>query len=237
MEIDNSQNQEKKIIIAIDGYSSCGKSTLSKALAKKLNYIYIDSGAMYRAVSYYCAKFNINTADERAVNNAIQNIKIDFFYNPENEKNEIWLNNEPVENKLRGLDIASKASQISQYKLVRKKLVALQQLLGKNKGIVMDGRDIGTVVFPKAELKLFIVADISIRVDRRYNELLKKGIIVDKKEVEKNLIDRDLIDVSRKESPLIKADDAKEIDNSFLNPQEQLNLSLFLANETIKTLK
>jgi cytidylate kinase len=222
------------IVVAVDGYSSCGKSTLAKDLAKKMQYAYIDSGAMYRAVALYCIQNRIDVNNEIEVAKTLSATKISFQYNEPANRNETYLNGKNVEEAIRSLEIAGAASTISKYKEVRKFLVQQQQLFGKEKGIVMDGRDIGTVVFPHAELKLFITADMEVRIERRYKELVQKGIITTKEEVAENLRERDYTDINRKESPLRKADDAKEIDNSFLSQEEQLNLAYFFAQEAIK---
>ncbi len=224
----------KNIIIAVDGYSSCGKSTLSKDLAKKLKYNYIDSGAMYRVVALYCIQKGVDVEVEKDVVNLLPKIKISFRYNDAIEKSEAYLNNMNVEEEIRGMEVSSKVSFVSRYKAVRAALVAMQQEMGKDKGIVMDGRDIGTVVFPKAELKLFVTADFETRVNRRYKELIRKGIQVERSEIAKNLAERDSIDVSRDESPLRKADDARELDNTFLSMEEQLNLAYYFALEKMK---
>ena len=227
----------KKIIIAVDGYSSCGKSTLSKDLAKKLQYAYIDSGAMYRAVALYCIQHNIDINNEKAVVSVLPSVKISFKFNAEKNRNETFLNKQNVEDAIRSLEVASAASEVSKYKDVRKEMVAQQQSFGKEKGIVMDGRDIGTVVFPNAELKLFITANMDVRIERRYRELAQKGIFTTKEEVAENLKQRDHTDIHRTESPLRKADDAREIDNSFLTTEEQLNLAYFFALEAMKEKK
>jgi cytidylate kinase len=231
------ENVDERIIIAVDGYSSCGKSTLSKDLAKKLQYVYIDSGAMYRAVGLYCMQQGIDTNNEDKVVAALPKIKINFKYNSETNNNETYLNGKNVEAAIRNLEVAALASAISKYKKVREALVAQQQLFGKEKGVVMDGRDIGTVVFPDAELKLFITANIEVRTERRYKELAQKGIITTKEKVAENLKERDDNDIHRTESPLRKADDAKEIDNSFLTMEEQLNLACYFTNEVIKNIQ
>jgi len=228
------QNANERIIIAVDGYSSCGKSTLSKDLAKKLQFIHIDSGAMYRAVGLYCMQQGIDTNNEAKVVSVLPKIKINFKFNAETNNNETYLNNKNVETTIRNLEVAAVASTISKHKKVREVLVAQQQLFGKEKGIVMDGRDIGTVVFPEAELKLFITANIEVRTERRFKELAQKGILTTKEKVAENLKERDENDVNRVESPLRKANDAKEIDNSYLNMEEQLNLAYYFAKELIK---
>lgn len=225
-----------KIVIAVDGYSSCGKSTLAKDVAKKMQYAYIDSGAMYRAVALYCIQNKIEVNNEADVVKSLPSINITFQFNEQENRNETYLNGKNVEEAIRSLEVAGAASTISQYKEVRKFLVHQQQMFGKEKGIVMDGRDIGTVVFPNAELKLFITADMDVRVERRFKELAQKGIVSTKAEVAENLRERDYTDINRSESPLRKADDAKEIDNSFLSKEEQVNLAYFFAQEAIKNL-
>ena len=213
-----------KIIIAIDGYSSCGKSTLAKDLASHLEYIYIDSGAMYRAVCLYCIKNDIDINNKEDVIKSLDSIKIDF--ENINGKNTTFLNGENVENMIRSLAVSTIVSEVSTIHEVRKKLVAYQKFMGQNKGIVMDGRDITSVVFPNAEMKLFITSDVEVRVERRYQELLEKGQSVSKEEVRKNLIHRDRIDTTREYSPLIKLDEALLIDNTYLTREEQLQVAL-----------
>ncbi len=227
----------EKIIIAVDGYSSCGKSTLSKDLAKKLQYAYIDSGAMYRAVALYCLQQKVDVYNEAAVTNVLPSVKISFKFNAEKNRNETYLNKQNVEDAIRTLEVATAASEISKYKEVRKEMVAQQQLFGNEKGVVMDGRDIGTVVFPNAELKLFITANMEVRIERRYKELVQKGVFTTKEEVAENLKQRDYNDIHRTESPLRKANDAREIDNSFLTTEEQLNLAYYFALEAMKEKK
>lgn len=224
----------KKIIVAIDGYSSCGKSTLAKDVAQKLQYNYIDSGAMYRAVTLFCLKNKIDILKEEEVNSALSFINIAFKYNRNTHKSDTILNGDHVENAIRTMEVANIVGTISKYRKVRQFLVEQQQVLGKGRGIVMDGRDIGTVVFPDAELKIFITATMAIRVERRYNELIQKGMLVSREEIEKNLQERDYIDITRTESPLRKADGAKEIDNSFLSREEQADLVYFFALEAMK---
>lgn len=219
-----------KIIIAIDGYSSCGKSTIAKGLAKVLGYTFIDSGAMYRAVSLYFLENNIaflpENRDEQAINKALDLIEIRFVLNPTTGNQETFLNGTNVENEIRKLYVANHVSKVSTISAVRKSLVAKQQAMGAQKGIVMDGRDIGTVVFPNAELKLFVTADADIRAQRRQLELEQKGETLALEIIKQNLLERDFIDSTREDSPLKKAADAIEIDTSFLNPEEQLELAL-----------
>lgn len=215
------QSTQKKIVIAIDGHSSCGKSTLAKALAKTLDYVYVDSGAMYRAVALYFKRQQIDLNSEQQVSEALKNISISFSIIE--GINTSFLNGENVENEIRSLDISNMVSEVAAISAVRKKLVEEQQKLGKDKGIVMDGRDIGSVVFPNAELKLFVTADVKIRGIRRYEELLEKGFSVSLEEILDNLKKRDFIDSNRADSPLLQAKDAVLLDNSHMTRDEQLN--------------
>lgn len=219
----------QKIIIAIDGYSSCGKSTLARQLAKELNYIYIDSGAMYRAITLYFLRNHIDWTDEAQVQEALQQIVLEFHPNSNSGQSEMYLNGENVEYVIRDLVIAEKVSEVAAIKEVREFAVHQQQLMGVKKGIVMDGRDIGTTVFPQAELKIFMTADNAIRVERRFKELYAKNPNITIEEVKNNLELRDYIDSHRDVSPLRKADDAVVIDNSDLTPEEQLRLAKELA--------
>lgn len=222
----------KKITIAIDGYSSCGKSTLAKDLAKTLNYSFIDSGAMYRGVALYCLNNNIIQNGEINLEQLIQNlnsIKLHFEYNPTSGKSDLYLNHQNVEDKIRTIEVAQIVSKVAAIKEVREQLVKLQQAFGTKGGIVMDGRDIGTVVFPNAELKLFVTASEDIRTERRYLELSTKGENVSREEIKQNLLERDLIDTTRTESPLKQANDAIVLDNSNLTKEEQLDLVLNLV--------
>lgn len=215
----------KKIIIAIDGYSSTGKSSFAKQIARKLSYIYVDTGAMYRAVTLYCIENNLIRNCELNVNKIIDNlndIKIQFIFNNNAEKSETFLNGENVENKIRNVEVSGYVSAISAIPEVRTQMVALQREIGKNKGIVMDGRDIGTVVFPDAEIKIFMTAKPEIRAMRRYAELLQNGDNVTLQEIEKNICERDYIDTHRNTSPLKKADDAVILDNSHISVEEQM---------------
>ena len=221
------------IIIAIDGYSSCGKSTLAKALARRLHYAYIDSGAMYRAVTLYFLNHNVNLDDPVQVHNALGQINISFRFNPDADRNETYLNDMNVEIPIREMRISENVSEVSKLKEVRDALVSYQKDMGEHKGIVMDGRDIGTVVFPHAELKLFMVADIDVRVERRYLEMRTKGIKVTREEVAHNLSERDRIDTTRQESPLRQADDALLFDNTHLSELQQLEKVTALALERI----
>lgn len=213
--------ENKKIIIAIDGYSSCGKSTFAKALAARLGYIFIDTGAMYRAVTLYAMREGI--ADRpQAVVDALPKIEIAFRFNPESGRSEVYLNGENVEREIRRIDVSNRVSTISSIPEVRAKLVALQQAMGEARGVVMDGRDIGTVVFPNAELKIFMTADPRVRAERRYKELLAKGEEVSLADIEKNVRERDRQDETRAVSPLRRAEDAVVLDNSHMTVEEQM---------------
>lgn len=221
----------QKIIIAIDGYSSCGKSTLAKELAKKLHYRYIDSGAMYRAVTYYLMTHHISYTEHDLVLEALRNIHIEFHFNSETKNSDTWLNDENVEEKIRGMEVSQHVSNVSTIREVRQAMVALQQKMGKQKAIVMDGRDIGTAVFPQAELKFFMTAKPEIRAQRRYKELQAKGEDVTMDEVRQNLAERDHIDSTRKESPLVQAEDAVVVDNSHMTKEEQIQFVYNLVME------
>ena len=215
----------KKINIAIDGHSSCGKSTLAKQLSKHYAYIYVDTGAMYRAVCLYALKNDImkdGIIDEAALIDSLDNINVSFNYNDERSISETFLNGVNVENEIRSLWISENVSKISKLKKVRQKMVAIQQAIGKNKGVVMDGRDIGSVVFPNAELKLFITASVDERARRRSLELKDASL----EDIKKNLQSRDYDDSTREENPLMIMDDAIQIDNTNLSIEEQLNLAL-----------
>lgn len=227
----------KKIIITIDGWSSCGKSTLAKQLAKELGYVYVDSGAMYRAITLYFLRNNIDLAEKKEVKEALKSISLEFVFNPKSSSSEIYLNDENVEYVIRDMVVAEKVSDVAAIKEVREFAVAQQQLMGKKKGIVMDGRDIGTVVFPKAELKIFMTADNAIRVQRRFKELYEKNPNVTIEEVKDNLEMRDYIDSHREVSPLRKAKDAIELDNTNLTEKEQFSKALILARDKIAQLK
>ena len=222
-----------KIIITIDGWSSCGKSTLAKQMAKILGYVYIDSGAMYRAITLYFLRNHIDWTYESDVRKALENIKLHFEYNEKSQQSEMFLNDENVEYVIRDMVIAEKVSDIAAIPSVRKFAVAQQQLMGKKKGIVMDGRDIGTTVFPDAALKIFMTADISVRVERRFKEMFEKNPNVTIEEVKSNLEMRDYIDSNRKVSPLRKAADAVVIDNTNISMEEQLKIALNIAKELI----
>jgi cytidylate kinase len=225
--------QRKKIIISIDGWSSCGKSTLAKQLAKELDYVYIDSGAMYRAITLFFLRNHIDWTKQKAVDDALKNIVLEFVYNAKSKQSEIHLNEENVEYVIRDLVIAEKVSDVAAIKAVREFAVAQQQLMGKKKAIVMDGRDIGTVVFPKAALKIFMTADNSVRVERRFKELFEKNPNITLEEVRNNLEMRDYIDSHREISPLRKADDAIVLDNSNLTMKQQFDIALKWAKEKI----
>jgi len=223
----------KKIIIAIDGWSSCGKSTLAKELAKELGYLYVDSGAMYRAITLYFLRNHVDWTDKNEVKNALDEISLEFIYNEKSQQSEMHLNEENVEYVIRDLVVAEKVSDVAAIKEVRKFAVEQQQLMGKKKGVVMDGRDIGTVVFPKAELKIFLTADNAVRVERRFKELFEKNPNVTIDEVKANLEMRDYIDSNREESPLRKADDAILLDNTNLTAKETQQKVLRLIKKII----
>jgi len=225
--------ENKKSIITIDGWSACGKSTLAKQLAKELEYVYIDSGAMYRAITLYFLRNHVDWTDTTKVNEALKNISIEFEFNEKSQQSEIILNGENVEYVIRDLVIAEKVSDVAAIKEVRAFAVAQQQKMGEKKAVVMDGRDIGTTVFPDAELKIFMTADILVRVERRFKELYEKNPNITIEEVKTNLEMRDYIDSHREVSPLRKAADAVEINNTNLTMEEQLDFALQLAKEQI----
>lgn len=228
-----------KITIAIDGYSSTGKSTLAKQLAKHLGYVYVDTGAMYRAVTYFAMEHGYITADffdKQTLINCLPNIKLHFVFNADLGFAEMYLNDVNVEKQIRTIEVSNFVSKIAEVSEVRAKLVEQQKEMGRNKGIVMDGRDIGTVVFPDAELKIFMTASPETRAQRRFEELQAKGDSVSFEEVLKNVQERDYIDTHRQDSPLVIADDAIEIDNSYLTREEQFNAVLELVEEVTKTL-
>ena len=218
--------KKSKIIITIDGWSACGKSTLAKQLAKELGYIYVDSGAIYRAITLYFLRNHVDWTDKKEVKKALKEIYLSFIYNPKSETSEIYLNDENVEYVIRDLVVAEKVSDVAAIKEVREYAVAQQQQMGKKRGIVMDGRDIGTVVFPDAELKIFMTADNAVRVERRFKELYEKNPNITIEEVKTNLELRDYIDSHREVSPLKKAEDAIELDNTRLTEKEQLQKAL-----------
>jgi len=223
----------KKIIITIDGWSSCGKSTLAKQLAKELGYVYVDSGAMYRAITLYFLRNNIDWKEKKEVKNALKSINLEFIFNAKSNSSEIYLNGENVEYLIRDLIIAEKVSDVSTIREVREFAVAQQQKMGEKKGIVMDGRDIGTVVFPKAELKIFMTADNAVRVQRRFKELYEQNPNISIEEVKNNLEMRDYIDSNREISPLRKAKDAIELDNTDLTPSQQFKMAIEWATDRI----
>lgn len=226
----------KKITIAIDGHSSTGKSTLAKKIAKHLNYIYVDTGAMYRAVTLFAMEHNLVTPTEVNATGLIallDQVELQFITNDVGLA-EMYLNNVNVEKAIRNMDVSNCVSQVATVSQVRAKLVEQQQKMGLEKGIVMDGRDIGTVVFPFAELKLFMTASAETRAKRRYNELLERGDDITYEAVYKNVVERDEIDSTRAESPLLQAEDAIAIDNSNMTREEQFNVVLDLVNQTLK---
>ncbi|MGY0040587.1 (d)CMP kinase [Pedobacter sp. NJ-S-72] len=215
----------KNVVVAIDGYSSCGKSTLAKALAKTLGFIYIDSGAMYRAVTLYFIRNHINVSDEAAVTDALAHIELNFH--SRDYESHITLNGEEVSEEIRQMPVSETVSEISALKQVRKEMVKQQQRMGKSKNIVMDGRDIGTTVFADAQVKLFMTADPKVRAERRFKELQSKGdTTTTLEEVFENLAHRDYADTTRKESPLVRAEDAIILDNTEITPAEQLEFAL-----------
>jgi len=229
---------KKKIVIAIDGHSSCGKSTMAKSLARKLGYIYIDSGAMYRTVTLFALRngwINNGSPDIKKVISGLKNIRITFNWDEKKEKNTTFLNGENIEEEIRRLEVSQNVSPISTIAEVRHEMVKQQRENGKNKGIVMDGRDIGTVVFPDAELKIFMTASPEIRAQRRYLELKEKGMEADFNDILKNVEERDKIDSTRAISPLKKADDALVLDNSHLTREEQLEWTLNKVEEIINS--
>ena len=229
----------KKITIAIDGFSSTGKSTLAKQLANHLGYIYVDTGAMYRAVTFFAMQngyINAESFDKQTLITSLPNIKLQFKFNADLGFGEMYLNGVNVETEIRTIEVSSFVSKVAEVSEVRAKLVEQQKEMGKDKAIVMDGRDIGTVVFPDAELKIFMTASATTRAQRRYDELVAKGDTVTFEEVLKNVEERDYIDTHREDSPLVMAKDAVEIDNSHLNREEQFKLVLELVNEITKTI-
>jgi cytidylate kinase len=223
----------QKIIIAIDGFSSCGKSTLAKAMAKNLQYIFIDTGAMYRAVALFFLRAGIDFDNNTDIAEALNKITLQFKYNPASLQSDMYLNEENVEQEIREMRVSQKVSEVAAIALVRDFAVAQQQAMGESKGIVMDGRDIGTVVFPKAELKIFVTASPDIRVQRRFLELSAKNAAITVAEISENLQHRDLIDTTREHSPLKQADDALVLDNSNMTREAQLDIALQWAQERI----
>ncbi|WP_343694230.1 (d)CMP kinase [Flavobacterium sp.] len=227
----------KKITIAIDGFSSTGKSTLAKQLAKELEYVYVDTGAMYRAVAYFAMQnkfISTDSFDKKALIETLPKIQLEFKFNADLGFAEMYLNGENVEKQIRTIEVSNFVSKVAEVSEVRAKLVEQQQQMGANKAIVMDGRDIGTVVFPNAELKIFMTASAETRAQRRFDELQQKGDNVSYEEVLKNVVERDYIDTHREDSPLIIAEDAIEIDNSYLNKEEQFAAVLELVNDVVK---
>jgi len=222
-----------KIIITIDGWSSCGKSTLAKHLAKELGYVYIDSGAMYRAITLHFLRNHIDWTNREAVLEALQNISLEFVYNDKAKQSEMHLNGENVEYVIRDLVVAEKVSEVAAVKEVRDFAVGEQKNMGNNKGIVMDGRDIGTVVFPKAELKIFMTADNAMRVERRFKELYEKNPAITIEEIKANLEMRDYIDSHREVSPLHQAKDALLLDNSNLTIRQQLEMAMTWVHDRL----
>jgi len=223
----------QKIIIAIDGFSSCGKSTLAKAMAKNLQYVFIDTGAMYRAVALFFLRAGIDFNNTSDIASALNKITLQFKYNPATLQSDMYLNEENVEQEIREMRVSQKVSEVAAISLVRDFAVAQQQAMGESKGIVMDGRDIGTVVFPKAELKIFVTASPDIRVQRRFLELSAKNSAITVEEISENLQHRDLIDTTREHSPLKQADDALVLDNSNMSREAQLDIALQWAQERI----
>jgi cytidylate kinase len=227
---------KKKLIIAIDGYSSCGKSTFAKAIAKELSYIFIDSGAMYRAVTLYCMKrgfINEAGADKDQILYELPDIHIEFVYNPDRAEYDTYLNSENVEEEIRSLAVSKQVSLISQIEEVRTRMVELQRQIGMYKGIVMDGRDIGTVVFPDADLKIFMTATVEVRAKRRFDELTARGVKVSFDEILQNIIARDITDENRDISPLRRADDAVILDNTRMTVDQQMSWVMKLIEEKL----
>lgn len=223
----------KKIIIAIDGFSSCGKSTLAKALATELSYVFIDTGAMYRAIALYFLRNNIDFNNDAQIKMAMTQIMLHFEFNASTGKSDMYLNDENVELAIREMYVSLKVSEVAALADVRDFAVAQQQAMGKAKGIVMDGRDIGTVVFPNAELKIFVTADAAVRTERRYLELVAKDPAIGKAAVSENLAHRDLIDSTRAHSPLKQAHDAIVLDNTLMDQAQQFALALKWAKDLI----
>ncbi|MCL6523168.1 MAG: (d)CMP kinase [Thermoflavifilum sp.] len=216
----------RPMIIAIDGYSSCGKSTLARQLAEILNYRYIDSGAMYRAITYALLRKQVDLDDIEAIQQALQDICLDVKYDPIQQRSVVWLNGQPVEEEIRSWEVSEAVSRVAAIPEIRAFAVTQQQAMGRQRGLVMDGRDIGTVVFPDAEVKIFMTADLHTRALRRWKELREKHPEISVEEVERNLRERDLIDTQRTVGPLKKADDAFVIDNTYLDEAQQLQVAL-----------
>ena len=223
----------RKIIITIDGFSACGKSTIAQQLAKELNYIFIDSGAMYRAITLYFLRNHVDWNKKEEVTEALKDIDLEFVYNENTHHSDMYLNGEDVETLIRDMLVSENVSSVATIKEVREFAVEQQRKMGQKKGIVMDGRDIGTTVFPGAELKIFVTADTAVRVERRYKELFEKDPNISIEDVKNNLAMRDYIDSNREISPLRKAHDALELDNSNLSQKEQLKIALKWAKEKI----
>ncbi|MBO5860582.1 MAG: (d)CMP kinase [Alistipes sp.] len=218
-------DNKKKIVIAIDGFSSCGKSTFAKAIAAKLGYIFIDTGAMYRAVTLYALEQGAiveGVVDQERVEQLLGEVEISFRFNAERGASDIYVNGVYAEDRIRGIEVSNCVSKVSSIGAVREKLVAMQQQMGSERSVVMDGRDIGTVVFPDAELKIFMTADPKVRAERRYKELTAKGDEVTMEEILENVISRDQADMTRAISPLRRAEDALELDNSYMSVEEQM---------------
>lgn len=229
---------KKRIIIAIDGHSSCGKSTFAKAIAARLGYIFIDTGAMYRAVTLYALENDIivnGIVDEERIKASLKDIDIDFRFNPQRGASDIYVNGDLAEGKIRTIEVSNCVSAVSSIAEVRSKLVAMQQLMGRKGGVVMDGRDIGTVVFPDAEIKIYMTADPMVRAERRFKELTAKGDRVTLQEVYDNVVSRDKADMSRAISPLRKADDAVILDNSYMSVEEQMTWFDNLYNSVVES--
>ena len=227
-----STTMSKNIVVAIDGYSSCGKSTLAKALAKKLHFIYVDSGAMYRAVTLYFLRNKVDINNPEQVAEALKNIHLNFH--SRDYQTHITLNDEEVSDEIRLMPVSQNVSPVSAIREVRKEMVAQQQRMGKSKNIVMDGRDIGTAVFPHAQVKLFMTADPNVRAERRYKELQTAGSDTTLEEIFENLAHRDYSDTTRKESPLMRAEDAIILDNTNITPEEQLAFALAKVEPFLK---
>ena len=231
-------NEMKKITIAIDGHSSCGKSTMAKDLAREVGYVYVDTGAMYRSVTLYAMRHGLfrddDSIDIATLEEQMQQIRISFKFNPETGRPDTYLNGECVEKEIRSLEVSNHVSTVAAIPFVRTAMVAQQQQMGKDKGVVMDGRDIGTTVFPDAELKIFVTASPQVRAQRRYDELKAKGMPADFDDILKNVEERDYLDSHREVSPLRKADDAIELDNSNMTIAEQKQWLLDRFNDTVK---
>jgi cytidylate kinase len=228
--------KSSKIIIAIDGYSSCGKSTLAKQIAREKGYIYVDTGAMYRSIALYAIRNKINSTtyfNKEKLIEALPTINVSFSYNSALNDSETFLNGENIEKEIRGIEVSNQVSKVAQIKEVRTKLIEIQRELGKEKGLVMDGRDIGSVVFPTAELKIFMTANHTVRAKRRFDELQAKGDAISYEEILANITIRDNDDVSRTENPLIQAEDAVVIDNSEITKEQQLKIVLQHINDKI----